>query len=118
MLKEHRIKRLYWQIGRLAAHYGIAESKIRFWEEELKIVVRRDKKGSRIYDAKSILVLHQVYILVECLGLTLLGASRVFNLLQDPQYKDMAWSALETLCKASNKSMPQPPNLEEYASDD
>lgn len=52
--KEHEMQRLYWDIGEVAEMFGIATSKIRFYEQEFKLIVKKNRIGERKFTAQDI----------------------------------------------------------------
>lgn len=80
---DHEIKRIYWRVGDVAEKYGMATSKVRFWDEEFKLSSARDRKGNRLFIEKDLEKFHLVYNLAEKLRFTLEGAKAIIEVLND-----------------------------------
>lgn len=74
-LDQTEITKLYYSIGEVAEMFDVNPSLIRFWEKEFSgIKPKKNKKGNRLFTAKDIGVLKQIYQLVKEEGYTLEGA--------------------------------------------
>lgn len=52
--KERDIERMYWSIGEVADMFGLAPSKIRFYEMEFGLTFRKNRRGERKYDGEDV----------------------------------------------------------------
>ena len=78
--------RLYYSIKEVAAHFGVNESLLRFWETEFDIInPRKTDGGARQYTKKSIEDIAVVYHLVKEKGLTLEGARQTVKQRKDEE---------------------------------
>ncbi len=78
--------RLYYSIKEVAAHFGVNESLLRFWETEFSIISpRKTDGGSRQYTKEDIGNIALVYHLVKDKGLTLEGARQTLKHNKDEQ---------------------------------
>ncbi len=75
--EENRSK-LFYSISEVAAHFGVNESLLRFWEKEFDIInPRKSLKGTRrFYSKEDIENIGLVYYLVKEKKLTLSGAKK------------------------------------------
>lgn len=81
-------KKLYFSIKEVAAHFGVNESLLRFWETEFKeINPRKTPGGVRQYTRDDIQAIELVYSLVKEKGLTLEGARQTLKLKKDEEQK-------------------------------
>lgn len=80
LIKEHKIERIYWTIGMVAIRYGIAQSKVRHWCQELEIEPPRSHRNDRRFNTRSIEELHLAWVLVEKLAFTLPGARTIMSI--------------------------------------
>lgn len=75
--KEHKVEKLFYTIGEVAAMFGVNTSLIRFWEKEFDIIrPRKNKKGNRLFTKEDIDNFHIIYHLVKERGMTLKGAQK------------------------------------------
>lgn len=78
--------RLYYSIKEVAAHFGVNESLLRFWETEFDIInPRKTEGGARQYTKKNIEDIAVVYHLVREKGLTLEGARQTLRQKKDEE---------------------------------
>jgi len=70
--KERPIEKTHFKIGDVATELGIEPSTIRFWESELKINTKRNRKHERDYSINSKGKIEMIYQL-RSLGLTIDG---------------------------------------------
>ncbi|HMM02898.1 MAG: MerR family transcriptional regulator [Dysgonomonas sp.] len=78
--------RLYYSIKEVAAHFGVNESLLRFWETEFGIInPRKTDGGARQYTRKNIEDIAVVYHLVKEKGLTLEGARQTLKQRKDEE---------------------------------
>jgi DNA-binding transcriptional MerR regulator len=78
--------RLYYSIKEVAAHFGVNESLLRFWETEFdSINPRKTDGGARQYTRKNIEDIAVVYHLVREKGLTLEGARQTLKQRKDEE---------------------------------
>lgn len=67
--------KLYYSIGEVAEMFDVNASLIRFWEKEFSLIKpKKNKKGNRLFTAKDIENLRNIYTLVKEQGYTLDGA--------------------------------------------
>ncbi|MFV0467371.1 MAG: MerR family transcriptional regulator [Dysgonomonas sp.] len=79
-------KKLYYSIKEVAAHFGVNESLLRFWETEFKeIKPRKTQGGTRQYTREDIEQIAIVYHLVKEKGLKLDGAKQVLGTKKDEE---------------------------------
>ena len=79
-------KKLYYSIKEVAAHFGVNESLLRFWENEFKeIKPRKTDGGSRQYTKEDIEIISLIYNLVRDKGLTLEGARQTLRVKKDEE---------------------------------
>lgn len=77
---EKNSNRLYFSIKEVAAHFGVKESLLRYWETEFDIITpRKTEGGVRQYTRKDIEDINLVYHLVKEKGLTLEGARQTLS---------------------------------------
>ena len=63
-------------ISEVAELFGVEEHTLRYWEQETKLSPRRfSGSGARWYTKEDLLIIEQLYYLVEIKGLTLKAAS-------------------------------------------
>lgn len=74
--KEKEIEKLYRNVGEVADELGVQPFTIRFWEQELKIQVKRSIRGDRKYTRKDIDLVREVQRLLKAEGYTIAGARR------------------------------------------
>ncbi len=75
--KEHKIEKLYYTIGEVAAMFNVNTSLIRFWENEFDIIKpKRNNKGNRLFTKADVENFYIIYHLVKEKGLTLDGARK------------------------------------------
>lgn len=68
-------ERLYYNIGEVAAAFGVNTSLIRFWEKEFDALKpKKNAKGNRKFTPQDIKNLELIYHLVKERGFTLEGA--------------------------------------------
>lgn len=73
--KSDEIEKRYYSIGEVAQMFGIAPSKIRFWETQFdSIKPRKTRNGIRQYTKAEIENIQKIYHLVTVEGYTLQGA--------------------------------------------
>jgi DNA-binding transcriptional MerR regulator len=73
--KSDQIDKRYYSIGEVAQMFGIAPSKIRFWETQFDIIKpRKTRNGIRQYTKVEIENIKKIYQLVTIEGYTLQGA--------------------------------------------
>jgi DNA-binding transcriptional MerR regulator len=73
--KSDEIEKRYYSIGEVAQMFGIAPSKIRFWETQFdSIKPRKTRNGIRQYTKTEIENIQKIYTLVTVNGYTLQGA--------------------------------------------
>lgn len=90
MIDFERNKKLYYTIKEVAAHFGVNESLLRFWETEFKeIKPRKTDGGSRQYTKSDIETIELVYYLVREKGLTLEGARQNLKVKKDEETRRM-----------------------------
>jgi len=70
------IEKQYWKIGEIAAELDIKPSKIRFWESEFGIVVKRTRSGNRMYNQKEHQLIHRIHHLLTVEMYTIPGARK------------------------------------------
>lgn len=69
--------KIYYSIAELSAHFGVANSLLRYWEKEFsKINPKRNAKGTRFYSKQDVEQIRLVYHLVKEKGHTLEGARK------------------------------------------
>lgn len=69
--------KIYYSIGELSEHFGVANSLLRYWEKEFdKINPKRNAKGTRFYSKQDVEQIRLVYYLVKVKGHTLDGARK------------------------------------------
>ena len=74
---EKKQKRIYYTIGDVAEYFGVNESTLRYWEDEIdSITPRRSSRGVRFYNQEDIDNVRLVYYLLKEKGLTLAGAKK------------------------------------------
>ena len=74
---EKKQKRIYYTIGDVAEYFGVNESTLRYWEDELDIITpRSSSRGVRFYNQEDIDNVRLVYYLLKEKGLTLAGAKK------------------------------------------
>lgn len=79
-------KKLYYSIKEVAAHFGVNESLLRFWETEFKeISPKKTPSGVRQYTRDDIHSISLVYSLVRDKGLTLEGARQTLRIKKDAE---------------------------------
>lgn len=75
MIDFNNSKKIFYSIKEVAAHFGVNESLLRYWETEFKeINPRKTQGGTRQYTKEDIEAIELVYFLVKEKGLTLEGA--------------------------------------------
>ncbi len=80
--------RLYYSIKEVAAHFGVNESLLRFWETEFKTIrPKKTEGGARQYTKADIEDIALVYHLVKEKGLTLEGARQTLKSNKDEETK-------------------------------
>jgi DNA-binding transcriptional MerR regulator len=73
-------KKLFYGIGEIAEHFGVAQSLVRFWEGEFPgLQPKRNAKGSRFYTAENVEEFKMIYHLVKEKGYTLEGAKAMLK---------------------------------------
>lgn len=73
--KSDEIEKRYYSIGEVAQMFGVAPSKIRFWETQFdSIKPRKTRNGIRQYTKAEIENIQKIYHLVTVDGYTLQGA--------------------------------------------
>lgn len=93
---EKEIKKIYFTIGEVAEHFGVATSLIRFWESEFSILhPKKNKKGNRQYTNSDIEKLKLIYHLVKSRGFTLNGAKDMLK--KNPEELQNKMDAIESL---------------------
>jgi DNA-binding transcriptional MerR regulator len=76
--------RLYYSVKEVAAHFGVNESLLRFWETEFDIInPRKTEGGTRQYTKEDIENIATVYHLVKDKGMTLEGARQTLRQKRD-----------------------------------
>lgn len=81
MIDFNNSKKLYYSIKEVAAHFGVKESLLRFWENEFKeISPQKTTGGVRQYTKEDIESIELVYSLVKKKGLTLEGARQTLKI--------------------------------------
>jgi DNA-binding transcriptional MerR regulator len=106
MIKEHTIKRLYWNIGKVAEYYGCAASRIRFWCDELEIQTPRNRKNDRVFDVRAMQEIHLTWVIIQKLGYTLSGARTVLEIWRQENSRG---SHLETLINQTYETIFEEP---------
>lgn len=95
MIDFENSKRLYYSIKEVAAHFGVKESLLRYWETEFdNINPRKTEGGARQYARKDIDEINVVYHLVKEKGMTLEGARQTLS-----QKKDETTRKLQVIHK-------------------
>lgn len=78
--KSDEIEKRYYSIGEVAQMFGIAPSKIRFWETQFEnIRPRKTRNGIRQYTKADIENIQKIYHLVKVQGYTLQGAKEALQ---------------------------------------
>ncbi|MDH6355963.1 DNA-binding transcriptional MerR regulator [Dysgonomonas sp. PH5-45] len=78
--------RLYYSIKEVAAHFGVKESSLRFWESEFKeIKPRKTAGGTRQYTKEDIDIITVIFHLVKEKGMTLDGARQILRNKKDEE---------------------------------
>lgn len=81
-------KKLYYSIKEVAAHFGVNESLLRFWETEFKeIKPKKTSTGIRQYTREDIGSIALIYSLVREKGLTLEGARQTLRVKKDEEVR-------------------------------
>lgn len=71
------MEKLYYSIAEVADMFGVKQSHLRYWEKEFEeLSPRRNKKGTRLYSKEDILIIKQIFFLVNEQKLTLDGAKK------------------------------------------
>jgi len=90
MIDFEKDNRLYYSIKEVAAHFGVNESLLRFWEKEFKeIKPRKTAGGARQYKKEDIETISLIYNLVKEKGLTLEGARQTLKTKKDGESQRM-----------------------------
>ncbi len=93
---EKEIEKIYFTIGEVAEHFGVATSLIRFWESEFSILhPKKNKKGNRQYTKSDVESLKLIYHLVKDRGFTLNGAKEMLK--KNPEELQNKMDAIESL---------------------
>lgn len=80
--------KLYYSIKEVAAHFGVNESLLRFWEKEFdEINPRKTDGGVRQYTKKDIESVQLIYSLVKERGMTLEGARQTLKVKKDEEIR-------------------------------
>ena len=67
----------FYSIGELAAHFGLNESNLRFWESQFsEISPRKNARGVRYYSKKDVENISLLYFLLKERGMTIEGAKK------------------------------------------
>jgi len=75
--KEKEIEKLYYSIGEVAKMYNVADSTIRYWENEFDVLKpRRKKKGDRLFTKKDLENLKVIHYLLKDQLFTIEGAKK------------------------------------------
>lgn len=74
--RETEVEKRYWHVGEVAAMIGVNTSRLRFWETEFSMSVKRGTGGKRLYTAEEIERLKQIHHLVKVERYTLEGAAK------------------------------------------
>ncbi|MCS7018990.1 MAG: MerR family transcriptional regulator [Cytophagales bacterium] len=78
--KSDEIEKRYYSIGEVAQMFGIAPSKIRFWETQFESIrPRKTRNGVRQYTKAEIENIQKIYHLVKIQGYTLQGAKEALQ---------------------------------------
>ena len=85
--KEKPVKKLYYNIGEVAAMFNVATSAIRFWETQFgKLHTKRTRKGNRIFTQRDIDKIQIIYFEIIEEGRKLAFIKR--RLRNHPLFKD------------------------------
>ena len=75
MIEIHKLEKLYYSIGEVAAMLGVSKSLIRYWETEFDFLSpRKNQKGDRRFTKENIEQLLIIYHLLKERGFTIEGA--------------------------------------------
>lgn len=75
--KEKEIEKLYYSIGEVAKMFKVADSTIRYWENEFDVLKpRRKKKGDRLFTKKDLENLKVIHYLLKDQLFTIEGAKK------------------------------------------
>ncbi len=76
-INKQELTKLYYQIGEVAALFGLSTSTLRYWESEFSnIKPKKNRRGERSYQKKDITEVDRVYTLVKERGFTIEGAKK------------------------------------------
>jgi DNA-binding transcriptional MerR regulator len=73
------VTKIYYDIGEIADMFGVAQSAIRYWLDEFKIPVKRNRKGNRKFTVQDIERVRQVHHLLKVELYTIEGVKRKLN---------------------------------------
>jgi len=86
MIDLENSKKLYFSIKEVAAHFGVNESLLRFWESKFKeIKPRKTPAGVRQYTREDIHQIEIIYSLVKDKGMKLDGAQQTLKVKKDEE---------------------------------
>lgn len=92
------LTKLYYSIGEVSEMFGVANSLIRYWETEFRLLKpKKNKRGDRQYTIKDIHVIERIYTLVKERGFTLDGAKREIKNKNDLSYVNHKQELIEKL---------------------
>ena len=75
MIEIHKLEKLYYSIGEVAAMLGVSKSLIRYWETEFDFLnPRKNRKGDRRFTKENIEQLLIIHHLLKERGFTIDGA--------------------------------------------
>ena len=75
MIEVHKLEKLYYSIGEVAAMLGVSKSLIRYWETEFDFLSpRKNQKGDRRFTKENIEQLLIIHHLLKERGFTIEGA--------------------------------------------
>lgn len=78
------MEKLFYSIAEVATMFDVNQSNLRYWEKEFcQLKPKRNSKGTRFYSPADILIIKQIFFLVNEQKLTLEGAKRKMNQKKD-----------------------------------
>lgn len=75
-VKEKEIEKLYRHIESVSDELQLPPSKIRFWDTELRLNIKRNRQGYRFFTEEDVTMLKRIKFLQEDKRLTLEGVAR------------------------------------------
>ncbi len=75
-----QLSKMYYSIGEVANFLDVNTSLLRFWEKEFEFeVLKKNKKGNRLFTVKEIEKINKIYQLLKIEGYTIDGAKKVMK---------------------------------------